>query len=166
MNKYLRSSRNYRYSAWLHMVARCTRPHHYAWKDYGGRGITVCDRWLCFESFVDDIGERPGPGYSIDRINNDDGYHPLNCRWVTWSEQARNRRPPKPRKSAIRVDGLTLTQLSKLHGIKRDTLKLRYRMGKRGNDLLARDLRDGSHWRGKKRNPDGKMVKLEVVPRD
>ena len=167
-DKYSRSSANYRYRAWLGMVSRCTRPTHKAWADYGGRGIIVCARWLeNFAAFVDDIGERPSAKHSIDRRDNDLGYSPDNCKWATSSEQARNRRPPTERKNCIRIDGLSLTALAKAHNLNRSTLKLRYRMGKRGADLIAPDLRNGSFWRGKRRQKGtGKaMMNGEVVLR-
>lgn len=141
-SKYARVSRNYRYYVWLAMVSRCTNAEHKAWKWYGARGLAVCDRWLnSFETFVDDMGERPSECHSLDRINNDIGYLPENCRWATKVEQARNRRPQTERKDCIRVDGLSLRALAKLHGINRKTLELRYRRGKRGADLIAADLR-------------------------
>jgi hypothetical protein len=147
--RYTRITANYRYYVWLAMIARCTRPTNRAWPSYGGRGITVCARWLnSFESFVDDMGDRPSPDHSLDRINNDLGYSPDNCRWATRVEQARNRRLPRERKNIIRVDGLSLTALSKIHGINRATLKLRYKLGRRGNALIARDLRN-SCWQGR-----------------
>lgn len=79
------------YITWVNMHQRCTNPKRRGFKDYGGRGITVCERWQKFENFLADMGERP-PGLSIDRVNNDGNYEPGNCRWATRVEQNRNQR--------------------------------------------------------------------------
>ena len=156
---------NYLYRAWLGMKQRCTNPKHNAFPNYGGRGITVCDRWMDFCNFVQDMGERPSPDHSLDRKDNDKGYSPDNCRWTTRSEQALNRRKAKPPNYAARIDGLTLREFSEKHGINLVTLRVRYRKGKRGEDLIRTDLRDGSHLRGKRRNPDGTVIRDDGVLR-
>jgi len=78
--------------SWHCMVLRCKYPSARNYKYYGGRGITVCDRWReSFINFLSDMGERP-QGKSIDRINTDGNYEPTNCRWATAKEQVANRR--------------------------------------------------------------------------
>lgn len=77
------------------MVVRCTKPDSQDYARYGGRGIRVCERWASFENFLADMGERPSPSHSIDRINNDGDYEPGNCRWATMAQQSFNRRTNK-----------------------------------------------------------------------
>lgn len=86
-------SRTYEYLTWMAMRCRCNNPEHDNYKNYGGRGIKVCDRWdELFVNFFADMGPRPSPKHSLDRINNDGNYEPGNCRWATAKEQSRNRR--------------------------------------------------------------------------
>ena len=79
------------YNAWKDMRKRCTNRNQPQWKDWGGRGITICARWNSYENFAADMGPHPGKGWSLDRINNDGDYEPGNCRWANWKVQGRNR---------------------------------------------------------------------------
>lgn len=111
------------YMIWAEMVARCSRPTHKRWGDYGGRGIGVCDTWKrSFEAFSIDMGLRP-PGHSIERIDNTRGYEPGNCAWVTRVAQANNKRNNR----LITHDGRTqtLAMWARETGIPYHTLKSR-----------------------------------------
>lgn len=98
-----RQARSKEYAAWCGMKGRCYRLNHPRYKDWGGRGIRVCDRWInSYENFLADMGRAPSPTHSIDRINNDGNYEPGNCRWATVQEQNKNKRKKKsPRFSGV-----------------------------------------------------------------
>ena len=83
------------YRAWKAMRNRCNNPNYHAYHRYGGRGINVCNRWSNFENFLNDMGKAPYKNYQLDRINNDKGYSPDNCRWVTPKENSNNRKKYK-----------------------------------------------------------------------
>lgn len=84
--------RSREYSAWLNMKQRCLNPNNKRYIDYGGRGITICDKWLnSFSNFYKDMGKRP-LAMTLDRINNDGNYEPGNCRWATTRQQNFNQR--------------------------------------------------------------------------
>lgn len=109
------------------MRQRCSLPSHKAWADYGGRGIRVCARWERFEAFLLDMGERPGPEYTIERQNNDGDYTPRNCVWALKSEQSKNRR--NGRKYTLRGVTLSLKDWSVRVGVPYRTLLARHRAG-------------------------------------
>lgn len=110
------------YRAWSMMKNRCYSPTSPAFKYYGARGILVCNRWLdSFQNFFDDVGGRPGPGYSIDRYPNNNGnYEPGNVRWATWKEQMNNRRLNK----MVKIDGIekTVSEWADFAGVKNSSI--------------------------------------------
>jgi hypothetical protein len=95
------------YRSYYEMRKRCLNPRNHAYDRYGGRGITICDRWLSgFENFRADMGPRPSPRHSLDRIDNHGPYSPDNCRWATGEEQCNNRRSTRLLTAEGRTMGL------------------------------------------------------------
>lgn len=114
--------RSAEYWAWSGMRSRCLNPTHHAYRDYGGRGITVDPRWDRFENFLADMGSRPA-GTSLDRKDNSLGYSPENCRWATPLEQGNNMRSNR----LLTIGGRTQTvaQWARERGINYDTFRTR-----------------------------------------
>ncbi len=114
--------------AWQAMIQRCTNRNLGTYPGYGGRGITVCERWRAsFENFIADMGPKPSPRHSLDRIDNDAGYEPSNCRWALPAVQARNTR--RAAFVTIRGDRFNLIDAAAEFGINASTLRARLRRG-------------------------------------
>jgi len=111
------------YKTWQMMLQRCTNPSDKAFKNYGARGITVCDRWRTFHNFITDMGMKPKGRYSIDRVDNNGNYTPDNCIWATDYQQANNKRDV--RKFIIEGEELSMPEISRKYGINVKTLRFR-----------------------------------------
>lgn len=123
------------FTAWRSMKARCRNTRNKSFAQYGGRGITVCDRWYqSFESFLEDMGVKP-EGTSLGRIDNNGNYCKENCRWESFKEQARNRRGNTV--ITFRGEGKTLQEWSEIVGIGRDAIAHRLRAGWSVEDALT-----------------------------
>lgn len=111
---------------WMSMRQRCLNPNNPAYKNYGGRGITIDPVWNTFDQFLADMGEAPD-GMSIERIDNEKGYAPDNCKWATRLEQGRNTRKCQP----VTFQGVTktITEWAEQYGIGKSTLSQRIRNG-------------------------------------
>ena len=108
------------------MRQRCSNSNNKDWNHYGGRGITVCERWLSFENFLADMGPKP-PGLSLERIDNDGNYEPGNCKWATNLEQMRNRRCSIY--LTISGERLPLIEWARRYGVRYGTAHRRFRKG-------------------------------------
>lgn len=115
------------YKAWAGMLSRCRDPNNTAYHNYGGRGIEVCVRWESFERFLEDMGRKPSPLYSLDRIDVDGDYEPDNCRWASKKEQDTNRRQTR----RMEMDGeiMCLKDWARKFKIHPDTLAHRLSLG-------------------------------------
>lgn len=122
------------YKAWHNMLQRCTNPKNTAWRNYGGRGIGVCESWFDFSSFYRDMGD-PQDGMQLDRKDNNGDYCKENCSWVTRSENNRNTR----RNVFITSHGVTacVTEHADAAGIKRNTVYSRLRRGLKAEAALT-----------------------------
>lgn len=123
------------YRAWAGMVTRCHNPNGTGYQRYGGRGVSVCDRWRnSYSDFLEDIGRAPSPAHSLDRIDNDGDYEPSNVRWATRKEQANNCSV----NARIEINGETLTmaQWAERSGLPYSCIRSRRRGGVTGAALL------------------------------
>lgn len=127
-------------STWRSMMRRCTYPKHPAFAHYGGRGITVCERWLVFANFFADMGHKPTSKHSLDRIDNNGDYEPGNCRWATRREQANNTRGNR----SVTIAGITLTVPQWSRKLKRDPAVIHARLRAGWNPADAVILKSGS----------------------
>lgn len=114
------------YTCWANMMQRCTNPKFTFFKNYGGRGIRVCERWKTFDNFLSDMGEKP-EGLTLERINNDGHYEPTNCKWASRTEQGRNRRTNK----AYEFNGkpMSIRNIEREAGVSRGLYGYRLRNG-------------------------------------
>src|ERR1035437_4124275 len=118
---------NRTYQSWISMKQRCDNPKRNQFKDYGGRGIKICDRWLAsYENFLADMGERP-EGLTLERNNVNGNYEPLNCRWATRKDQSNNKRDSK--KFEFGEAFLTITEICAKFKLNVNTFRSRVRRG-------------------------------------
>jgi hypothetical protein len=104
------------YTAWMNMRRRCENENAPGFHRYGGRGVKVCDRWMSFANFFEDIGPRPSPQHTLDRVDNSGDYEPSNCRWATRKEQSANRR------NTMHINGRPLMEVCNAAGLKPATV--------------------------------------------
>jgi hypothetical protein len=119
------------YQCWAGIKKRCLNPAAVGYENYGGRGIKISDRWLnSFENFIADMGPKPTPSHSIDRIDNDGDYEPSNCRWATRKEQVANQRTRFTAR-LIEIDGVSKPAgtWAREAGLRRDTFYNRLNSG-------------------------------------
>ncbi len=124
------------YSTWSGMRARCLNPKSPSYRNYGGRGITICEQWVeSFPTFCKDMGPRPSEDHSIDRINNEGNYEPSNCRWATRQEQGRN-----TRKNVMVTHGgetLCVSEWAERYGVRSSLLNSRLKAGWSFEDAVS-----------------------------
>jgi hypothetical protein len=127
------------YKSWKAMKERCLKESHQWYKYYGGRGIKICPQWLnSFETFLADMGERPGVGWSLERKDNDIGYEPGNCIWVQKKDQSQNQRQTV----LVTLNGeeVCLAEACRRLGISKANVYKRLEMGWTMDDALYRPM--------------------------
>lgn len=131
------------FRVWRSMIDRCRNKNSKNYFRYGGRGITICERWKVYLNFLEDMGPRPSLKHSIERKNNDKGYEPGNCKWATAQEQANNRRTSR----TITWQGKTqtLAQWERETGIDQDTIGMRLVRGWTVEEIMTIPLKGKHH---------------------
>ena len=135
------------YDVWNAMIQRCSNPNHANYHNYGLRGISVCDEWQKFENFLADMGRRPSNKHSIERIRNNEGYQPNNCKWATQVEQCNNTRHNR----MLLVNGVarTISELARESGIQSCTIISRIEYGWSNEDAVLKPVNQAI-WRNRK----------------
>jgi hypothetical protein len=135
-------SKTKEYRAWINMQSRCTNPNTPGYASYGGRGISVCDRWMgSFENFLADVGPRPTPNHSIDRIDVNGNYEPNNVRWALPTTQCRNQRDNH--KVSVAGNLMTLADAVDMAPVPYNTVLYRLKRGWRVEDAISFPARKG-----------------------
>lgn len=136
------------YDSYLKMKGRCYNVKRKDYERYGGRGIIVCDRWLeSFDNYYEDMGNKPSPNHSVDRIDNNGNYEPSNCKWSTYAEQNRNRRDS----FWVEHGGkrMVISDWAKLLGIDRGSIKARLKKGQTFDYIASHFIKKNNiQWNG------------------
>jgi hypothetical protein len=131
-------SKTQMYILWKGMRQRCNNPKNPKYPNYGGRGIKICDRWDDFRNYLNDMGERPSPKHSIDRIDNNGDYTPENCRWATNTQQTRNQRSNI--KITLNGDSKCLSEWAEINNLSESCVRARIIRGWNPSDAITKPL--------------------------
>lgn len=129
-------SRSPEYNSWRKMIGRCTDKDDKSFKDYGEKGIKVCERWMDFNNFIEDMGLQPEPNMTIERVESTGNYEPDNCTWATRKEQARNRSTSKI--LTLNGEAKTVAEWSEIYGHKRTLIADRLEQGWSVEDAITK----------------------------
>jgi len=152
------------YGSWRGMLWRCHDPRGKNWRLYGSRGVEVCERWTGrggFENFFSDMGPRPSAQHSIDRLDNNKGYEPGNCRWATRIEQRRNQR----KSLFLEIDGerVSLAEFCEKTGRDYSVVAGRLKIGWSQEDAISRPVRQKAKSTGEKKGSSDAQSELERI---